>query len=304
MGLRSSAGPDYAFDALAVLRIVFVFGFTLTFYPVVKAFTLGQIQLWINSIFAAVLLLFVVGYRSASGILIGVICLMKPHYGLFALWGLLNREWRFTAALMVTGAAGLALSIFYYGWLNHLDYLRVLSFMSERGESYYANQSINGLLNRLASLGAPERYANVKFDAYGFPPYTPWVYWMTLLSSAIILLTAFLRRSDTASRAFAFAIVGLSLAIASPIAWEHHYGVFLPVFAFTVGVMARHSGRLVLLAASYPLVGHFVPAANLLAHTPFNVLQSYMLAGGLVLLVLMHFHHSRSPLNSHSPIVS
>ena len=33
-----------------------MFGLALTFYPLVKAFSLGQIQVWINGLFAVALL--------------------------------------------------------------------------------------------------------------------------------------------------------------------------------------------------------------------------------------------------------
>lgn len=299
--LHSRAGAGaYHFNLPALLRVVIVCVLTLIFYPAVKAFTLGQIQLWINSLFAAVLLLFMIGYRSLSGILTGIVCLMKPHYGLFVLWGALNREWRFTATLILTGAAGLAASIFVYGWSNHLDYLSVLSFMSERGESYYANQSINGLLNRIAGLGAPELYANANFDAYGFPPYTPWVYWMTIASSAMILIAAFLRRRGADGRVVTFALTGLSLTLASPIAWEHHYGMLLPIFALMAGVLMTVPRYLPMLAISYVLVSNAFPALNAFAQTPFNIVQSYTLAGGLFLLILSHFyiyHYTSKTIN-------
>lgn len=289
--LRSRIGVGhYRFDLLALLRVAIVCALTLTFYPAVKAFTLGQIQLWINSLFAAVLLLFMMGYRSSSGVLTGIVCLMKPHYGLLVLWGMLNREWRFTIALALTGMAGLAASIFVYGWVNHLDYLSVLSFMSERGESYYANQSINGLLNRIAGLRAPELYANVKFDAFGFPPYTPWVYWMTIVSSALILITAFMRHGGAASRAMTFALTGLSLTLASPIAWEHHYGMLLPIFALMAGVLITFPHYLPVLAISFVLVSNSFVALNVFAQTPINFIQSYTLVGGMILLIVMHFY--------------
>ncbi len=292
-GLRKS-GKAYAFDIAAIIRIALVFGFTLTFYPAVKAFTLGQIQLWINSIFAAAMLLFVFGNRAASGVAMGLICLMKPHYGLFALWGAINSEWRFAIACVAVGFSGLVLSIWHYGWANHLDYLRVLSFISERGESYYANQSLNGLLNRLASLFAPEQYANAQFDAYGFPPYNPWVYWGTLANSAVILLAAFLRKSSAHKRSFAFSIVAVSLTIASPIAWEHHYGVFLPIFAYIAGRLSGDLRGLTILAISYVFLSNFIAVFNLLAQTPFNIFQSYTLAGGLIFLLLLHLCFSTS----------
>ena len=286
-GLRQAGAVSHS-RTQAVLRAVIVTGITLSFYPVVKAFTLGQIQLWINSIFALALLFWVWRLRIASGVLMGLICLMKPHYGLFMLWGVLNREWRFVLACGVVGATGLIYSIWAYEWVNHLDYLRVLSFMSERGESYYANQSINGLLHRLASLSAPQLYNNATFDAFRFPAYSPWVYWGTLATSAVILLTALLRRSSAMGGGLAFAILAVSLTIASPIAWEHHYGVLLPAFGLVAAANTGRPATLALIAISFIFVSNFIPAFNLLAETPYNFLQSYMLAGGLLFLLLMH----------------
>lgn len=292
-GLRR-AGAVPRSRALTVLRAVIAAGITLTFYPVVKAFTLGQIQLWINSVFALALLCWVWQQRIASGALMGLICLIKPHYALFMLWGALNREWRFVLACGVVGATGLIFSILTFGWANHLDYLRVLSFMSERGESYYANQSINGLLNRLASLSAPELYNNVTFDAFRFPVYSSWVYWGTLVSSSVILLTALLRRSDRADRGLAFALLAVSLTIASPIAWEHHYGVLLPAFGLVAAANAGRDAKLLLIGLSFVFASNFIPAFNLLATTPYNFLQSYTLAGGVLFLILMHRQLSNS----------
>jgi alpha-1,2-mannosyltransferase len=292
MGLEKATGTPFRLDALAAIRALTVIGFTLTFYPAIKAFTLGQIQLWINALFAVTLALLVSGRRIASGAVMGLICLMKPHYGLVVLWAGINREWRFASALLAVGGVGLILSVWRYGLMNHLDYLSVLSFMSERGESYHANQSVNGLLNRLASLWDVEQTQNETFDAYKFPPYRPWVYWGTLISSAIILAAAFLRRTGQDGRALTFALVVSSLTIASPIAWEHHYGVFLPVFALISGRFAGYVASWrwpAALALCYILVSNYVPAFNVLAKTPLNVLQSYMLFGGLAFLLVMHF---------------
>jgi alpha-1,2-mannosyltransferase len=269
-------------------RFALVCALAFGFYPAVKAFTLGQIQLWINALFAVALLLWARRLPVASGAVMGVVCLMKPHYGLFLLWGLLNREWRFVLACGVVGATGLIFSIWAYGWSNHIDYLSVLSFMSERGESYYANQSVNGLLNRLASLFAPVPQDSASFNAYQFPPYSPWVYWGTLISSAVILLAGLLRKPAGRLPGLAFAILGVSLTIASPIAWEHHYGLMLPAFALLAALNAGRPRRLALVALAFIFVSNFIAVLNLSAATPYNFVQSYMLAGGLFFLLLMH----------------
>ena len=69
--------------------------------PMVKAFSLGQIQVWINGLFAIVLLCLGTDRKATSGVLMGLICLIKPHYGLFVLWALLRKEWRFIIACVV-----------------------------------------------------------------------------------------------------------------------------------------------------------------------------------------------------------
>ena len=79
-----------------------------------------------------------------------------------------------------------------------------------------------------------------------------------------------------------------SVTIASPIAWEHHFAVFLPVYVVAYAALAQSLGKLILLAASYLLVATYIAAAQLLAPTFLNVLQSYMLFGSLILLALLH----------------
>lgn len=273
---------------LRIPRIMIVAILTLAFYPFVKGFTLGQVQLWINAAFAAALLLFALEWRIASGALVGILGLLKPHYGLIALWGMRNREWRFAIALLIAAAIGLAFSIWAFGFANHLDYLSVVSFMSERGESYYPNQSVNGLLNRFIGRSFPELYPNADYGNGGFPPFNRWVYWPALVASAAILISALWRRSDGSQRLISFCLMAVSVTIAAPIAWEHHYGLLLPVYAIAFPALAASRPRLVWLALSYLLVGSFIASARLLAPTALNFLQSYMLFGSLILLSLLH----------------
>jgi hypothetical protein len=285
-----------------LLRSLIVVGLTLTFYPLVKSFTLGQIQLWINALVALALLAWVTGRVTTAGILVGLVCLIKPHYGVILLWAGLRREWGFAGACAATLALGLTASVAVFGWANHVDYLRVLLYLSEHGESYHPNQSVNGMLNRLMSLGDPHQYNNVQWREGHFPPFTPVVYAGTLASSLVILALAIFRRRRRGDpgRAFDFATVVLSCTMASPIAWEHHYGVALPILAILLADAVRSTDpvrgarRLAWLGASFLLIAIFVPAANLLAPTALNVLQSHLFLGAVILLVLLH----RRPLGA------
>lgn len=289
IGLRRRGIPCGG-TALLALRVAAVFALTLTFYPVVKAFTLGQIQTWVNGAFALALLCWATGRKTACGLLVAFVCLIKPHYGLLLLWAALRREWRFVHACGGAIAAGVAVSIAVLGWENHVDYLRVLSFLSERGESYYPNQSINGVLNRLMSVSSPQDYNNVYWREAHFPPFTPLVYAGTLASSLLILGAALARRrrDNDEGRVLDFCTMVLSLTIASPIAWEHHYGVLLPIFAVLFVRSPADNSRLAWLVLFYLLAANFIQAANALAPTVLNVGQSYLLAAALGALVLLH----------------
>ncbi len=276
--------------AMLALRLAAVAGLTLTFYPAVKAFTLGQIQTWVNGAFAAALLCWITGRKTGAGALVAFICLIKPHYGLLLVWAALRGEWRFVYACGAAIAAGLAVSVGVLGWENHLDYLRVLSFLSERGESYFPNQSVNGLLNRLMSIGDPQKFNNVFWREAHFPPFTPLVYYGTLATSILILGAALLRRrrANDPGRALDFCTMVLSLTMASPIAWEHHYGVLLPIMAVLFSTALGDRARTAGLALCYVLAANLFIAANALAPSVLNAAQSYLFAAALGVLALLH----------------
>jgi len=289
IGLRRRGAPAASGPMMAA-RFAIVLALALTFYPLVKAYTLGQIQTWLNGLFALSLLCWVTGGKVQSGVLLGLMVLVKPHYGLFVLWALLRREWRFAAAFAATGIVGVLGSIMAYGFENHVDYVRVLTFLAERGETFYPNQSVNGLLNRVMVLIDPAQWHSLQFDDHSFPPFSPFVYGGTLIASIVLLAAALLRRGNEGDpdRSFDFCAMALSITIASPIAWEHHYGTIFPVLAVLLASVIGNQRRLLLLMASYVLISSYIPATNLLAETIFNVAQSYLFVGAITVLVLLH----------------
>ena len=272
-----------------VLRSIIVAGFTLTFYPVVKAFTLGQIQVWINALFALALLAWMLGWKASSGVAIGLICLIKPHYGLFLVWAAIRGEWRFVIGCVSAGCLGLAASLAAFGLADHLDYLSVLLYMFQRGETFYPNQSVNGLLNRLMSIRQPELYGNLEFFIERYAPFNVWIYGLTVASSLAILAAAIVpRHREGRDPVLDFCIMGLSTTLASPIAWEHHYGILLPIFFALLPSILRDRHQLTLWIASYVLACNFLPVTQLFAGSILNVLQSYLLAAVLAVLWLLY----------------
>lgn len=258
----------------------------LMFYPIVLAFNVGQLQLWLDALFAMSLLAWMNGRKSAAGVLIGLICLMKPQLAVFLPWALLRKEWSFSRAMMAVGAIGLIVSVLQFGLANNLDYLKVLSFLSQRGEPFYPNQSVNGLVSRLVGLTDPGYYSSLVFAPEGrFTPPNTFVHLATLSSTAIFLGLAILRPARfQGDRLVDFCVMALSATIASPIAWEHHYGVLFPIFAVMLPLCWGRPARLAVLAGSYLVVSQFISITNALADTAWNFLQSYLFFAALVVL--------------------
>lgn len=270
---------------------------TLTYYPIMQAWDLGQAQGWINFLCVWSLAAYLRGQKAISGVTLALACLLKPQLALFVLWALVRREWRFLVFLVSTGAVGLLVSIARYGLAAHLEYLRVLSFLTQRGEVYFANQSLNGFFSRLLGNGDP-----VTWEMSGFPPFHPVVFALTTLSTILFISLAVVMAARTLPRSPGsptLAIAGLDYSIAllcftlaSPIAWEHHYGGSLPAYFITTLLALTLPRRraiplVVMLVLSYALTttSHWT---FVLAHRDLAwFLFSYFLAGALLLLASM-----------------
>jgi hypothetical protein len=276
---------------------------TLTFYPLVKAVTLGQIQAWSNALFAVAVCLWAWRRPGASGIAVGAICALKPQMGLLLAWGLVRRRWRFAGAIAVTVAVAGIAALAMYGFDDNWTYVSVLRFISRHGEAYYPNQSVNGLLNRMFENGG-----NLSFEEDAFPPYHLLVYAGTLITSAILIGAALWPHRHTGTSAVDFAIAGLTFTIASPVAWEHHYGILAPMYAAVAPSMLarRVLGAITApwLAVSYVLTSNYFDVARRAADTPFTPVQSYLLAGALMLLVAMYRLRSIEALPVANGVVS
>jgi len=280
-------------------QVGLVCALTGLFYPVVKAYTLGQLQTWINALFALALACWLGGRRATAGALLGVICLWKPQYGLLLGWGALRRQWRFVSALGAVVVAGLLLSLTLYGVEDHRGYVGVLSHLGRHGEAYIPNQSVNGLLQRLWRNGDALRWWP---DRY--PPYRAAIFGLTS-AIALLGLGAALwlpRRSARAGGVEDLGLFVVTLTVVSPIAWEHHHGVLLPLYAW---LLARAGSERWLGRATWPVLGaSFAAAASYLWLArrvvwplgPFA--QSLLLGAALVVALLLALALLRAPVRA------
>jgi hypothetical protein len=271
-------------DPLVICCAVLIGVLGCTYYPLTRGHNLGQIQVYLGAFVALSLLLNAYAWRGLSGACIGLCCLVKPQYGLIILWGFLRRDRRFVIGALLVFAAGLALSLHTFGLHNHLQYLEVLKRLSV-GEAYGPNQTANGLLHRCLKNGSA-----IKFQFRRLPPHNDVVYVGTLVSSlVIILLGLFMPAAQQAKgRSTDLALAVCAATMASPIAWEHHYGAFFPVFAIAlpVALAAGRAGSLLLI--SYLLVANELLRPKLIYASRWSgLLGSHLFYGALLLFGLL-----------------
>jgi hypothetical protein len=271
-------------------------GFTLTFYPLAMGFYEGQIQTWVTLLFSGVVFAWMSGRIGLAGVLCGCMVAIKPQWGLMLPWALVRRQWGFAGGLTATLAVIATASIWVFGLASHVDYLHALQMMARHGEVFYANQSVNGLLNRwiFSSCSGPPTF---------FAPYHPAVYAGTIVTSLAIAGLAIFFRSGEHSRAptIDLSIAALSFTMASPIAWDQHYGIMLPVFAVAVAVALarrRDAGALWFLGAAYALSSNDFVTPGCPSRL-MNVIQSHLFFGAVLLMIVLY--RMRHQLNGTTP---
>ena len=257
---------------------------TLLFYPLTWSYLLGQVQTLVTMLATAALVQWQAGRERTSGVLLGFCCAIKPQWAVGVLWACVRRQWRLASSAACSAAVVVLLSIGMYGFAQYPDYARVLAYISRHGETFFPNQSMNGLLNRVLQNGS-----SLEWLSDQFPPFHPVVYWGTVATSAALLLAVLLWRRRTRPTTLDMALMILSLTIASPVAWNHHYGVLLPIFA----LLLSGNGRLVRGGEAWVLLIAFLLAAQPLgftrhyAHTPLNVVQSTLFGAAVLTLLLL-----------------
>lgn len=295
---RKDQGAEHSSQSLSVRIgvVAIVFMATFFFYPLVQAKLLGQIQLWVDLLMTLTVLCWLLDRRVLAGMLIGLTCILKPQAAILFVWAIVWKEWGIARGIIFTAGPILGVSLLTYGIHNHIAYLKVLSYLSAHGETYFPNNSVNGLLNRMLHNGE-----SLTFLKHSFPPFNPVVYAGTMafaIAAMIsILAPAWLGRRPATSLDLAAAMI--CSVIMSPIAWEHHYGILAPLYLVALHTWLNQRSNsvnyleLAALALSWTLTATFDPLTNLLADGPYGILQSYIFLGALILLGLIFWWRNK-----------
>lgn len=275
-------------------RLAFLLALPLaaTFYPVIHGYALGQIQVFLDAGVALALLAFLMGRRGWAGLVLAGCTLVKPQFAVVLIWSLWRREHRFSLGYALGIAVGLSLSLWRFGFADHWAYLGVLQEIARHGESLYLNQSVNGLLNRWLENGvAVPPKGTYQSD---FAPEHAGIRVATMVSSVVILLLAFdpFRWRRRSAGIVDLIVVLAAATIAAPVAWDHHYGIFLPMFAvalpLTIAWVPWSGAKGMLLGASFFLVGFAFVDPDWFLREPYRMLLfSHVFFGAIAFFGLL-----------------
>lgn len=283
--LRARGGGESRGPRALIAPTLGAFAFTLTFYPIQIGVYSGQVQTWITVLFGLALWSWLEGAPGWAGAAIGIMAAIKPNWLLFLPWAIVRRQWRFASALTAAAIGLFAVSVFAFGFSSYSGYGGILRRMTTQGELFYANQSLNGLLHRLLGNCA---------DSAAFAPYSRAVFVAATSATALFIGGALMLRKlrSAVSPAVDFCVAALCFTMAAPIAWDHHYGIALFIFAAMFPAMyvnrgASGRGWLVATAAAYVLISNVFPSAPCGTPAPLSLLQSLTFYGGCLLLVCL-----------------
>ncbi|HEY4008658.1 MAG TPA: glycosyltransferase family 87 protein [Acidobacteriaceae bacterium] len=282
MGQRLLRRRNVSLDWQSILAVMLA---CIGCYPLIKGYALGNAQTFLSFLFAVLLLLWTTGRERSAGVAAALLAFVKPQYGLLLIWMILRRRWGATIAFLACSAVLIAISVAIFGWHNNLDYIHVLSSLSRKAQSHYANQSMFGTLNRVIGNGE-----NISYTPHLYTPYIPWVYRTTLITGLVLIAGAlFFPWGKLRGSTGDLAATGLASVASSPMAWEHHYGIVFAIAAwvwFAYGCWQQKRPWVLALATFLTL--NALTATNFLApHLGWNILQSYLYFGALLMLFVL-----------------
>ncbi|MFJ8992010.1 glycosyltransferase 87 family protein [Streptomyces sp. NPDC102279] len=213
------------------------FGLALTacllplFEPLRDTFSFGQVNLVLLALVLGDARLLSRGRGRWAGVGIGLAAAVKLTPALFIALLLLGRRWRAAGVATAVAAAATGLAAWAAPDASRFYWTDALWDTARVGRlAYVSNQSVQGVLARIAAPGEPSR-----------------ALWAT---AVLLVLCVWAWRTSRALAAddwaAAFALTGLAACLVSPITWVHHLVWLLPSFA----VLLRHR-RLRIAAALY-----------------------------------------------------
>lgn len=171
-----------------------------------------------------------------AGVLLGLICSVKPFLGIFVIWWLVERRWRALAWAGVSGALAVLLGVVIYGVSSYAEWIGAVRDVHWTGAPM--NASIAGLIGRTWSVHALVR--------------DPWALHIATALAVVVMALGvwFAVRVGDADRAVL--ILLLTALLASPLGWVYYLWMIIgpalvvwrrppaPVTAGLIGLVVPH----------------------------------------------------------------
>ncbi len=235
----------------------------------------------------------------ASGVLLGIVAVIKPPLVLIGIYFLLRRRWQVVAGGALSCAAIGLLSLILFGWEMHERWYELcIRPYSERPLAAFNVQSIQALVLRY-QVG-PAGWFDWRPTAFDttFGAVSKALV-ATIILAVVLVMAKPLPRHASPPRhreliEIEFMIIVALACIVSPISWSHYHTWFLLPFAFFVGDRGsicsappiRWVGWVGLVLLSGPVIGTPLPgmwASSLVA----QLFVSLLLIGSLLWLGLL-----------------
>lgn len=192
----------------------------LIFFPTLTTFQLGQISILLFFLLTIAWISIQKNNPKAAGIILGIALSLKIFTGLFIIFFLIRRQWTLLKWYLGTFIMCNLISIFIFGYQEHLKYLSVLNSITWYGASW--NASFMGYFSRI--FGGSEN-----------PPIIPIPALTQILSLGFTIITigiiywAARPHDDEPNYIFdlSFSLTIISMLLISPLGWMYYFVILL-----------------------------------------------------------------------------
>lgn len=195
-------------------------GLSLLAFPVKYTFGTGQINFLILALITLNLYFYKKDKDIFSGIALGLSLSLKllPVFLLFYFLGV--KRYKLVISCLLTGLAGLGLSLLVLGWPILSNYFLTVfpGFLNTSGNIYYYNQSLQGTIGRLAGISSFSKY----------------FYFLLIF---MILVLSFGKKFKIKYQQWALVLTANMLI--NPFVWQHHLVFLLPALAITYQLLQK-----------------------------------------------------------------
>lgn len=278
----------------------------MAFFPIRWAVCCLNAQVLINAALVGAILAYACSHRVLLGVLLGLVCAVKPYLVVLVLFVIARREWRGAIIAVLTLGSVVLGSLLMVGTQPWKTYIHDLLPLMCNGYAAHGNQTLLAAIRRwygdptaanLIPLSSVEQVLGWMLSAVMIVvsvaprPNGSWMRRATATQGRPSFSDAN-RSAELLYRAGDISIAAFASLLASPTAWDHHYGwavVVFCVYLLAARQLCVPSRYHVLVGACYVLMGtDWVPVS---ANRPglLSLLDSPKVAAAVALSAVLWY---------------